>query len=114
MEKLDAKFLKYVKRKKCVSYDNLIKKFGTEHFSVVEKYLFERTVMAKTEYPPYKEEPRGIGMFQLNDTAKRVLRNYELSERENWFKYWFSVLIPLFALAVSVVTFIVSVLLSCN
>jgi len=102
MEKLDAVILKYIRRKRLVEYNKLLHKFGKLRCEAISNYI----------YSEFSADDMPTGKCGLKDEWIVPLENFLAERREMWFKYWFTMFIPLFALLVSIASLIIAVLAS--
>jgi len=111
MNKHDAKLLKHVRREKLVGHDSLILRHDEGRLESNKEYLgreYRKIEPILTGLPPpYDKSDTEFAGYTLNEYGKVALKDYEAETREKWFKFWFTVIIPLLALAVSVVALVV-------
>lgn len=112
LEIIDAQLLKYVKRKKHVSKETVIKKFVDIRFDELErkKYIYEVSEEKDSGFPPPSNKHWvGIGVIALTEPGEIALGNYRARKREEWIKFWIPVSISLIAIGISASALFVSI-----
>jgi len=115
LEQLDAKLLKYIRRKGQVSRDSIMKKgLGEHRFNELRSKDYIRDIEHSKKIIPNRSPPppviaETIWLHGLSEDGNLALDNYEVKVRKEWRRFWIPVIISLAAIVISIAALIVSI-----